>query len=533
MSVDTSRYLRRLYERSASMLRWQVIGLVAVTYLIVDKNIAWVTMLLVTAVVYNASTYSKSLASRDILGAKWLEITVNFGLIAVLILLTGGLLSPYSALLLIIILVASYWYGYPGMAYSAALLVVFWSTQLFVQPVYELSYLVFAIFTFIAGDYAVQLGKLTRREQEQIEHDTTAIMRQRKRLFSLVNGLSQAIFVVDMDGRIVVYNGAALELLDTHYEIERLAAAEVAHLYNKEGKEVFPLQHVLSSGEPYSDSDLQLKLGKQERLDVYVNITPMVEDGERVGALMLLRDISEQKSLDNQKDEFISIISHELRTPVAIVEADLSTLMLPKFAQLPEHATKLLNNAYQNLTFLASLLKDLSNLASSERSLLETEISQLKPTVFANSIVEGIRPKIEEQGLKLRYSHTTGIKPVITSQGRVEEIIVNFLTNAMKYGGKKGSVIEFRIEPSKEYSGGVRFTVKDSGIGMKKQDQTQLFKKFFRSDNPQAQAVKGTGMGLYISKKQADKIGAKISFVSSLGKGSAFYLDIPKDIRSG
>ncbi len=531
MSVDTSQYLRRLYERSASRLRWLVIALVAVTYLLVDKSVLAVTILILAASIYNASTYVRSLEKHDVLGAKWFDISVNFVLMAVLISLTGGLSSPYGALLLLIVIVASYWYGYPGMAYSSGLVLVFWISQLFLQPVYELSHLVFFLFTLIIGSYAVELGHLTRREQEQVEHETAALMHQRKRLFSLVNGFSQAIFVVDREGKVVVYNGAALELLDTHYEMERLAAVEILHLHDQGGKEVFPLQHVLSSGEPYTNSELQLQVSKDKAIDVYTSITPMVEDGERVGALILLRDISTQKTLDNQKDEFISIISHELRTPVAIVEADLSTLMLPKFAQLPDHASKLLNNAYQNLTFLASLLKDLSNLASSEKSLLETEISLLKPIDFSQSLANSMRSRFEEQGLKLKYSHTLGLKPVTTSPDRVEEIIVNFLTNAIKYGGKPGSVVEFRVDKSKQYPGGIRFSVKDSGIGMRKKDQTQLFTKFFRSDNPQAQAVKGTGMGLYISKKQADRIKAAISFESAIGKGSTFYLDLPKDVR--
>lgn len=531
MSLDNSQYLRKLYDQTSSRLRWQIIALVAATYTFVGRNLAGVTVLLVIAAAYNGLTYSSWAQRHDIIGAKWFDITTNCLLISVLIALTGGLVSPYTALLLVVVLVASYWYGYAGLSYIMALIVVFWAFLLFLQPVYELSHLVFGVLAVALGDYAVRLGELTRSEQDRIDHDTNALAQQRKRLFSLVNGLSQAIFMVDKEGKVIVYNGAALELLDTHYEIERLPATEVVHLYNESGKEVFPLQHTLTTGEMYASSELKLKVHDSTQLDVYTNITPMIEDGERVGALLLLRDISEQKTLDSQKDEFISIISHELRTPVAIVEADLSTLMLPKFAQLPEHASKLLNNAYQNLTFLASLLKDLSNLASSERSLLETELAPLDPVPFVKAVVEGIRPKFEEQGITLKFSHSTGLKAVITSPQRVEEIVMNFMTNALKYSNKKGSVVELKLAASKMYPGGISISVKDSGIGLKKKDQAQLFTKFFRSENPQAQAVKGTGMGLYISKKQADKIGAKITLESTFGKGSVFSLDIPKDIK--
>ena len=108
---------------------------------------------------------------------------------------------------------------------------------------------------------------------------------------------------------------------------------------------------------------------------------------------------------------------------------------------------------------------------------------------------------------------------------------MNFMTNALKYSNRKNSTVELRISPSKMYQGGVCFSVSDSGIGMKKKDQAQLFTKFFRSENPQAQAVKGTGMGLYISKKQADKIGATISMESTFGKGSTFSLDVPHNAK--
>jgi signal transduction histidine kinase len=531
MSFDSSQYLRKLYDGTSSRLRWQIIALVAATYLFVGKNIGAVTAILIVASAYNAFTYTAWAARHDVIGTKWFDITTNFTLIALLVLCTGGLASPYGPLVLVIILVASYWYGYTGLGYVMALLLAYWALMLFQNPIYDLSHAIFGVFSIILGDYTVRLGKLTRSEQERIDRDTNALMQQRKRLFSLVNGLSQAIFVVDKDGKIIVYNGAALELLDTHYEIERLPAVEVVHLCDEAGSQVFPIQHSLSSGEMFASSDLKLKVNETTTLDVYTSITPMVEEGERVGALLLLRDISEQKTLDSQKDEFISIISHELRTPVAIVEADLSTLMLPKFAQLPEHASKLLNNAYQNLTFLASLLKDLSNLASSERSLLETELAPLDPVSFCHAMIDGIRPKAEEQGLKLKFTHSTGLKKVTTSPQRVEEILMNFMTNALKYSSRKNSIVELRISPSKMYQGGVCFSVSDSGIGMKKKDQAQLFTKFFRSENPQAQAVKGTGMGLYISKKQADKIGATISLESTFGKGSVFSLDVPRDVK--
>src|SRR5690606_25471826 len=153
--------------------------------------------------------------------------------------------------------------------------------------------------------------------------------------------------------------------------------SEAVHLVDQKGEEVFPAATVLETGRIAVSDNLTLKTSMYSP-NVYVHITPISEQGKRTGAMVLIRDISRQKNFENQKDEFVSIISHELRTPVAIVEANVSTALLPNFVQLPDKARKVLTDAQKNLTYLSGLLRDLSDLARSERTVIETEIMSFR-----------------------------------------------------------------------------------------------------------------------------------------------------------
>jgi signal transduction histidine kinase len=363
------------------------------------------------------------------------------------------------------------------------------------------------------------------------KHLTKAIETEKKlkkeeaKFSALINSLGEAVFVVNPVGKITFYNAAALDFLDIHDGIFEKSFTTILPLTSKDGAKIKLLDEVLKKSRVVIRDDLLSARGNN-KINIYVNINPITEGTKILGALILVRDVSKQKNLEEQKNEFISLISHELRVPLAVVEGDLSTALLPGYAQIEEKAKKLLENARQNLIYLSGLLQDLTSLSQAEKSLLDIEISVIRPKELISEIKKDFSMRVEQSNARLKVDIDNDLPDLRSSRQRIKEILVNFLTNAIKYSGE-GKLVTLR---AKVKDASVQFSVTDQGIGISQSDQKKLFEKAFRSEDEQARRVKGTGMGLYICKKQADRIGAKLWFESKFRHGSTFYLEVPKEI---
>lgn len=404
---------------------------------------------------------------------------------------------------------------------SLGLVVVQWEGFAYILIPTMLFLLILSVYTMF---FAMRYSKGHIKHETDVEKDRT-------RLLTLVNSLGEAVFAVDKNGKILVYNAAALELIDSHKDIFNEPIDQVLKLTNARNEPESSIRQVFEHGKVVMRDDLALKTRAGD-VDVYLNITPIKEAGELTGAIILARDISKQRSLEGQKDEFLSVISHELRTPVAVVEADLSTVLLPGYAKIPLKAEKLLRSASQNLTYLSGLLQDISDLSHSERAVLDTEIVSFSAQKIAKELADDMSNQATKAGLKIHLDLTDETIMISSSYQRVREILMNFLTNAIKYSSGHGRNITIKVEKSKKYPGGAIISVIDDGIGIAPADQKRLFKKFFRSADKKVQQIKGTGMGLYITTKQADKIGAAIIVDSKLNHGSTFSLEMPAKLDS-
>ncbi|MBI2797753.1 PAS domain-containing protein [Candidatus Saccharibacteria bacterium] len=386
----------------------------------------------------------------------------------------------------------------------------------------------FLIFATSLATYWIMESKneaLSFRQSLPARPDTPSSGSQNARMRTLVNSLAEAIIAVDPRGLITMYNSAALELIDSHADILGESLQEVLPL-SRDGSPVNIWPPVVSTSGIVVRDDLILQR-KTGTINVYIAATPIIDQGQTTGAIVLARDVSQQKSLESQKDEFLSIVSHELRTPVATVEADVSTVLTPGFTKLPEAALKLLNDAHQNILYLSGLLQDISDLSHSQRLVLDTELRRINASSLVNRLVGDFTDRAKNKGLSLKTYFEDNLPEVTTSEQRLEEIMINFLTNAIKYSAPKGKEILITARKSKLLLGGLRLCVVDQGLGISDGDQRRLFKKFYRANTAEVQQISGTGMGLYIVARQAKQIGARLGFRSAVGKGSAFSIDLP------
>ena len=369
--------------------------------------------------------------------------------------------------------------------------------------------------------------KKLRKTKTRIPNLPPSARLAHERLNSLINSMADAVIAVDKNVDVVLYNGAALNILDRNDPIEHKSLASVFHPVDKDNNPVDVTALVSGVTMPTTNRDMRLQYGDDSAINLYTSIAPVrLGYGERgqQGYVILLRDISHEKSLEEERDEFISVVSHELRTPIAITEGNVSNaqFIAEKSGDM-DQIQRALNEAHTQVLFLADLVNDLSMLSRAERGMVPIDVGEVNVMGFVNELVNNYQKQAEEKGLTLAIRGT--IDPNLTlysSKLYVRETLQNFITNSLKYTEKGGVTIS-----AEALTNGVKFAVQDTGIGISHSDQKRIFEKFFRSGDFRTTKASGTGLGLYVTKKLARLMGAEITFDSELNKGSTFYLSIP------
>jgi PAS domain S-box-containing protein len=349
---------------------------------------------------------------------------------------------------------------------------------------------------------------------------------EHQRLTSLVNSMADAVLAVDENIKVVLYNAAALGLLDLNNMAQNAPLAEVFKPVDKDGQPVDIEKMIRDTSVPIITRDLRLRYGDSSVVNLYMSVAP-VHQGYgtqgKAGYVLMLRDITHEKSLEEEREEFISVVSHELRTPIAVTEGNISNAQLiAKKGGDPAQLHVALGEAHSQVVFLADMINDLATLSRAERNKLDLEVTEINIPKLLDNLLANYSPGAQAKGLALLAQASPDIPPLSSSELYLKEILQNFITNAIKYTDE-GSVT-IKATP---YEGGIEFTVTDTGIGISKSDQEKVFDKFFRSEDFRTRKANGTGLGLYITMKLVKHIKANIRLESEPNKGSTFIVDVP------
>lgn len=350
---------------------------------------------------------------------------------------------------------------------------------------------------------------------------------ERERLTSLINSMGDGVIATDETGKVVISNGAALNILDVNDSLAGKDIKDVLKLVDKNNQPLDLLTIIKTSTTATTSRDWRLPYADGEVINLYVSIAPVrlgYGQAGTKGHVILLRDITREKSLEEERDEFISVVSHELRTPIAIAEGNIGNaeFIFQKSGSQNTLISQALAQAHQQIAFLAGLINDLSTLSRAERGKLTVEAGPINVHDFVTGLAHAYEAQIEAKGLALHIDLDPQLELLNSSELYVREILQNFITNAIKYTEQGQIVVGARAKPS-----GVEFYVSDSGIGISKADQEKVFDKFFRADNSQTRATSGTGLGLYVTMKLARLLHADINISSDLNHGSTFSVLIP------
>ena len=229
------------------------------------------------------------------------------------------------------------------------------------------------------------------------------------------------------------------------------------------------------------------------------------------------------QELDKQKTEFLSIASHQLRTPLSILKGYIELIRDGAYGKVESKTMKALDDMNINNEHLVKLVDEFLDITRIEQGRAKYEFTTIDICGLIDRAMENFEVKAKQKKMEIRWACARSIKKVDCDSEKIHHVIFNFIDNALKYSDK--GVIEVMFE---EENGGVAVRVIDQGIGFEKQDEVNFYQKFYRGDNVKNTAVIGTGLGLYVCRKFIEAHNGRVwAHSDGLGKGSEFGFWIP------
>ncbi|MEJ2709355.1 MAG: ATP-binding protein [Anaerolineales bacterium] len=363
-----------------------------------------------------------------------------------------------------------------------------------------------------SADEVGQLTQAFNRMAVQLRSQIEALQSEKSKMAAVLSEMTDGVIIVDQDGQVQLINPAA-EKLFAISEAEAIghSLAEVVRQHQL----VALWQACQQSGENQSTS---LEAGPQ-RLYLHGVATPL---GETMpgSTLLLVQNLTRIRKLETIRRDFISNISHELRTPLASLKALTETLQESALDD-PPAAKRFLARMETEVDSLSLMVSELLELSRIESGRAPLQFQPVHPSDLIYQAVERLRLQAERAGLTLHLDCSDDLPPVLADLMRLEQVLVNLLHNAIKFT-PSGGEIWLCVERENQFA---RFWVKDTGVGIPRDDLARIFERFYKADR--ARSGGGTGLGLAIARHLVEAHGGKIWVDSAEGQGSTFYFTIP------
>lgn len=276
---------------------------------------------------------------------------------------------------------------------------------------------------------------------------------------------------------------------------------------------------MMRTGLPIYDQEIAVQPPEGERLYISINAAPIFdEDGQLTGGIGTFMDVTKRRKLMTQKDDFISVASHELKTPVTTLKATLQLITKYQDGQKPELLKKLIGQANKGTEKLNSLITDLLDTNRITEGQLKINKTEFRLAEMLGECCQHIRNVSTHQVILKGDMQIL----VYADEQQIEQVVVNFVNNAVKYAPDSKEII---VELSR-IDHGARISVTDKGPGIPPEKLPHVFDRYYRVDHSGIQ-FSGLGLGLYISAEIIKKHGGQIGVDSLLGSGSTFWFTIP------
>jgi PAS domain S-box-containing protein len=364
----------------------------------------------------------------------------------------------------------------------------------------------------LASSFDVMTERLAERNRQLVE--------QASKLEAILNSIADGVIVLDLEGQIITSNPAAQQVL-----------ADMASDFSSGPLRELPPALFGDSDEMPEIDDLPAPamLQQPQRYRVGSRVLSalaapvMAPDGEELGTVVVLRDITREDEAERLKDEFITNISHELRTPLTAIKGYSDLLVMTSSGSLDERRLEFIQTIGDNTTQLLRHINELIDISQIQAGDLGLERERLCFSDLVGEMAENWRERMEAKGLMLRVRLSGGDSWIHGDRDRLIWAIDNLLSNAYNYTLSGGRVEVRAFQENNE----ARLDVSDTGVGVATADQPYLFTRFFRAHNELTFGVRGVGLGLFITRSIVEAHHGWVGAKSELGMGSTFSIALP------
>lgn len=360
------------------------------------------------------------------------------------------------------------------------------------------------------------------RERNRLEAERRQRMlelaAEKGRLRTIVDCMADGVLVCNAEERVVLHNPAALKMLDcTPLGSEPLPAREIP------SSALVCLLEEASREKKCLSAEVKLRAGQAERW-VLANVAPVLDpaSGSFLGTVSVLRDVTELKRVEQLKAQFVNMVAHELRAPLAAVDSYLAA-MEEGYVREPARQQEVLGRSRQRIRALLDLVADLLDVSRMETGTVRREIVALDLATVLKEVIELMKPMAEKAAVSLEFDGAPDLPPVAADREEMVRLFTNLVSNAVKYN-RKGGLVRVTVDREGPY---LRVAVRDTGVGIGKEGLDRLFSEFFREKKEATRHVTGTGLGLSIVKRIVDFYQGRIDVESEEGKGSTFTVRLP------
>jgi PAS domain S-box-containing protein len=375
----------------------------------------------------------------------------------------------------------------------------------------------------LAEKYETIIDEKSKRE-EMTWKKYSRVLFEKKQTESVIRSIAEGLVVLDAQGKVIMMNPAAEKLLG-------ISRKDMAGKQLSENLKEEELVSLVKGAPEREDQEIEL-ISKDDETKKVLRASSAViesENGQTIGMVSVLTDITKQKELDRLKSSFVSNVSHELRTPIVAMEKSLSLLLSETTGEISETQEQFLSIADRNLKRLARLINDLLDLSKLEAGKLEIRREPCSIDKILNESIEALDNWAKTKSISIERRFQEGLPEVNIDPDRIIQVLTNLVGNAIKFTPNNGRV---KVEAALSRGNNeIIVTVEDTGIGITKEHLTKIFDKFYQVGERVSTDIMGTGIGLSIAKEIVELHGGRIWAESEQGEGAKFIFTLPLPLR--
>ncbi|CBH22671.1 sensory box histidine kinase yycg [Acetoanaerobium sticklandii] len=374
--------------------------------------------------------------------------------------------------------------------------------------------------TVKSDDEIGQLGSMFNYLTEKLDTTLLEISSEKSKLNAIIKHMEDGLVAIDGKGQIIHYNPSFLSMLNLREkDLTDKSYDKIIDDYSKDLEYGAILQKSISN----SSENIIFENNKKRILKA----SPALfrdEAGRISGAIVVFQDITESQRLEDMRREFVANVSHELKTPITTIKSYSETLLCGALEdkELSKNFVEVIENEADRMS---SLVKDLLQLSHMDYEKVVWEMHHLDLREIVTDSVRKLEVHFQNKNQKLNMKISDEAVPIYADRGKIQQVIINLLTNAIKYTPENGNI---RISAQVVDKNAI-FQIQDSGIGIPKEDIKRIFERFYRVDKGRSRAQGGTGLGLSIAHNIIKQHKGSIKVSSELEKGSIFTVYFPVD----